>query len=642
MRGRHDAGFAADPVRSAAKSVSTHAPVPEDRYPALAEIAFLERSGFATELLSWASSLARAKSIDAAELLIDRSYLNRRDYEMRLAEHCGARILESDETLRIVDVAAVEIGTTSRLARLGGEERLALAPQAIGYAAVLELFRADPSVLRHAIFVEQTQLRLAVFQAKANSVVASTLAGLRRRNPEFSASYRFDEAQLTVLCLLVAAFTVFAWFRPHAAYVGGMLVISMFFFGVVLLRALQTVLLSRLPGGHAPAHNFTAAEDHPRYSILVPLYREANQVPDLVASLAAVDWPTTRREVFLICEARDRETLRATRNARLPEGFHVVACPEGGPRTKPRALMLALELCTGDFAVIYDAEDRPHPMQLREAWAKFREGGPDLACVQAPLVVDNGAPNWLSSLFDLEYRVQFLGNLPVLASLNAPLPLGGTSNHFAIRALRECGGWDPYNVTEDADIGIRLARMGWRCDVIHLPTFEEAPERFDIWLRQRTRWLKGWMQTALVHSRRPIRAVQQLGFRGTVMFHFATTSIVISMLSHPLFLFLAVYDLARMVSGISINPLMLFVTGLCVFNLVGGYSTWIYFAKAILAKQGRQVSWRLLLTVPVYWFLISFAGWNAVRELIVSPHHWEKTRHGLAKRRDFANIAGAQ
>ena len=214
--------------------------------------------------------------------------------------------------------------------------------------------------------------------------------------------------------------------------------------------------------------------------------------------------------------------------------------------------------------------------------------------------------------------------------------------HFRTDALRQCGGWDPYNVTEDADLGIRLARFGWRLDVISLPTFEEAPERIGIWFRQRTRWLKGWLQTVLVHSRNPIRTFRELGLRGTMMYHLAITAIVVSILSHPFFIAIAAVDLWRLAVGGTRDPLVLWVTGLSVFNLVGGYSTWIFFAKAILARQGARVSWLLLLSVPAYWLLISGAGWRALWKLVVSPHHWEKTRHGLANRRDFANIAGNQ
>ena len=238
-----------------------------------------------------------------------------------------------------------------------------------------------------------------------------------------------------------------------------------------------------------------ADDDLPVYTILVPLLHEAHLVPDLVAALGRLDWPRERLDIKLIVEADDPDDRR--RGAR-PGGrtrpSRSSSCRQGQPRTKPKALSFALPFARGDFVTVYDAEDQPHPQQLREAYATFARSPHEIACLQATLAVDNGDASLLARLFAIEYSALFDGLLPTLAALDMPLPLGGTSNHFRREALVEVGGWDPFNVTEDADLGLRLARFGYRSGTIDLPTFEEAPATLGPWMRQRTRWFKGWMR----------------------------------------------------------------------------------------------------------------------------------------------------
>jgi cellulose synthase/poly-beta-1,6-N-acetylglucosamine synthase-like glycosyltransferase len=206
------------------------------------------------------------------------------------------------------------------------------------------------------------------------------------------------------------------------------------------------------------------------------------------------DWPRDRLDIKLVLEAGDRATVAAIRRRVASASYEIVIVPPIGPRTKPKALSYALAFARGEFVTVYDAEDRPHPLQLREAHAAFCRAGRDLACLQSSLVIDNGETSWLARLFTIEYAALFDGLLPALAKLGMPLPLGGTSNHFRRAALEAVGGWDPFNVTEDADLGIRLARFGYRAATIALPTLEEAPADLGPWIRQRTRWFKGWMR----------------------------------------------------------------------------------------------------------------------------------------------------
>ena len=211
-----------------------------------------------------------------------------------------------------------------------------------------------------------------------------------------------------------------------------------------------------------------------------------------------------------VVEADDHDTRRALARLDLGPPFEIITAPPSGPRTKPKALNVALPFARGSFTVVYDAEDVPEPDQLRRAFATFMAADDRLACVQAALTIDNTTDNWLARMFTADYAGQFDAFLPGLAALRLPFPLGGSSNHFRTAVLRQVGGWDPYNVTEDADLGIRLYRLGYRSAALSSATYEEAPARFLPWLKQRTRWYKGWMQTWLVHMRRPVRLMREL------------------------------------------------------------------------------------------------------------------------------------
>lgn len=253
-------------------------------------------------------------------------------------------------------------------------------------------------------------------------------------------------------------------------------------------RATETVP-SRVPDAELPI-----------YTILVPLYREAHMLAPLVL------------------EAVDRDTLAAAQALHLPGNIEIIVVPELHPRTKPKALNYALPLARGEYLVIFDAEDRPDRDQLRRAYASFRRGSPNLACVQAALNIYNARDTWLTRQFTLEYCALFDALLPALDRLRLPVPLGGTSNHFRMSALKWLMAWDPFNVTEDADLGMRLARSGYRCAMLPSTTYEKAPPRLSSWLRQRTRWLKGYVQTWLVHMRSPRRLWRELGPRGFLGF----------------------------------------------------------------------------------------------------------------------------
>jgi len=358
-------------------------------------------------------------------------------------------------------------------------------------------------------------------------------------------------------------------------------------------------------------------EDLPAYTLIVPLYREASVAAELVANLSRLDYPRDRLQVLISLESHDHETQAAFAAMDLPVGFQVLIAPPGFPQTKPRACNVALERARGELVVIYDAEDAPDPGQLREAAARFAVGGERLACLQAPLRIEPD-PRFLPDQFALEYAVLFEVFLPALARWRLPFPLGGTSNHFRADALRAVNGWDAYNVTEDADIGFRLAARGYRLDVISQPTFETAPTTLKTWTFQRARWIKGHVQTLAVQSRGPvIRAPRGLAALVLTL----ALSVSSSHLHGPLLAWLilqgagSMLDLCPPVSSMD-----------CMLLFFGWTCAAIAGAEAQRRAGHRQRPLPLLGAV-FYWPLQSFAATKALWQFIVAPFHWDKTPH---------------
>jgi cellulose synthase/poly-beta-1,6-N-acetylglucosamine synthase-like glycosyltransferase len=312
--------------------------------------------------------------------------------------------------------------------------------------------------------------------------------GLAEERPHFSARRVVTRWQATVLLTSLAVVLTAFVARPIAT---ADIVVAAMSLGFICSFALRgaLALLGRRPEPTVVVRN---DQTLPVYSVLVPVYREAGMIGELTRALAALDYPSDKLDVRLVVEEDDSETFAAV----FAAGLNAVVVPPGLPRTKPKACNFALQSVWGEFVVVYDAEDRPEPDQLRKAVAAFR-ANPDVSCLQARLAIDR-APSWISRMFAIDYAVWFRMLLPGLARLHSPIPLGGTSNHFRVKSLVEAGAWDPFNVTEDADLGVRLARLGHRVAILDSATFEEAPEKLGTWLRQRTRWMKGLIPSIYV------------------------------------------------------------------------------------------------------------------------------------------------
>ncbi len=449
---------------------------------------------------------------------------------------------------------------------------------------------------------------------------------LRRTRPDLSAGTPTWRWQKWALLLAFLVFGLAGVLDPeHAIFVLAAVLVFPFFC-VVALRA-AALWFTAFPSASQAAATVTNDAELPRYTVLVPLYDEAEIAAELVDALSAIDYPADKLQILLILEELDTRTRQAVAATHLPAQMSVVIVPDGSPRTKPRALNYALRRATGDLVVIYDAEDVPEPDQLRRA-ASLLMANPKLGCVQARLNVLNDGETWLTRQFAIEYTALFDCILPAIEKLTLPVPLGGTSNHFSRTVLEAVGGWDPFNVTEDADLGIRLARMGWMVQVVPSTTWEEAPATFKSWRNQRTRWLKGWMQTYLVHMRKPREAARDLGWLRFFGLQVLMGGLILSALVHPWFYIVAAIEAGYgPLRSLDHQGLSDTVRVLGFVNLILGYAIGVALGWVAVAGRGRhRLAWWALL-MPAYWLLISFAAYRALYQLATTPYSWEKTQH---------------
>jgi cellulose synthase/poly-beta-1,6-N-acetylglucosamine synthase-like glycosyltransferase len=350
----------------------------------------------------------------------------------------------------------------------------------------------------------------------------------------------------------------------------------------------------------------------------------------LAAALRRMDYPRSKLDIKLVLEEHDLETIAAAKALSLEATFEIVRVPKSKPQTKPKACNYALRLARGEYLTIFDAEDQPEPDQLKKAVVAFRKLGRRTACIQAHLNYFNAEENWLTRMFTLEYSLWFDMFLPALDRLQVPIPLGGTSNHFDLKKLREVGAWDPFNVTEDADLGLRFAAMGYRVGVVNSVTLEEANTNVKNWIRQRSRWIKGYMQTWLVNMRHPFLLWKEVGWRGFCSFQLLVGGTILSGLIYPwLVVPFVIWMLTRTTLMGPLFPAP--ILAVSSFNLIIGNSCLIYLSMLAVAKRKHRALLPYALTVPGYWTLQSVAAYKGLWQLVKNPFFWEKTEHGISK-----------
>jgi len=486
-----------------------------------------------------------------------------------------------------------------------------------------------PFPLRAHRFVSNQAFQESLKARFLDDITDASLDSLRKERPGYSAAGVLSLFQEFLAALLTLAFSWSFASAPMTTIIVLNAIVTLYFILAIAYRIILMIVGAKNLHTHQ-AKQAPATDELPVITILLPLYHDAKSLAPLSRAIDALEYPDEKMDVKLLLEADDAETIREARRLRLDERFDLIEVPAALPRTKPKACNYGMHLARGDLIVIYDAEDQPEHDQLLKAAQAFHGADPSLACIQARLNYYNANENWLTRLFTLEYSLWFDWLLPALQRLQAPIPLGGTSNFFKTDTLLEIGGWDPFNVTEDADLGIRLSRLGFRTEMLDSTTFEEANCRTGNWIRQRSRWMKGYLQTWLVHMRRPQDIIATTGWSGFLSVQLFLAGNVFSALISPLlWVVFAVWVStgASVISAAFPGPLL----WLNVFALIFG--NLFFILLAVIAPLKRR--WRHLslfgVTAPFYWVLASIAAYKALWQIFFRPHYWEKTDHLISE-----------
>lgn len=456
---------------------------------------------------------------------------------------------------------------------------------------------------------------------------------LAHRRPEWSAVQPLTAAQKIFFLLCLVGLCLAFYFHPMKSAQILIAVCTI----VYVVMTLYKFLIIRASLSESAILRFTPEEiarrdasgEWPVFSILIPMYREPETLKQMVAALDRMDYPADKKDVQFLLEEDDQLTLDAADAMTMPPGFRVTRIPESFPRTKPKACNIGLYLAKGKYLVIYDAEDLPEPDQLKKAVMAFETSPEKVACVQSRLNYYNPKQNLLTRWFTAEYSAWFDLQLPGLAALGAVIPLGGTSNHFKTDILRDLMGWDAYNVTEDCDLGVRLGRAGYATRMLETTTWEEACSVFRFWIKQRTRWQKGYIQTWFVHMRNPFRLLWELGPVNFLHYQLLVGGVTFSALVNPIFWIMALVWVFFQPTGMdALFPGAVFAAG--AFCLFIGNFVFIYIHLLGCCKRDRDgLMWASLLT-PLYWMMMSYSGWRAFFQFFSAPFVWEKTQHGLS------------
>lgn len=467
----------------------------------------------------------------------------------------------------------------------------------------------------------------------------SSRLSLWENNPQASARVTVPPVQKKVLVALLTMTIAFIALYPiHTA---------LMILGICQIAFAATMLFKALiftAGIHKP----TTAQEWERrlatldertlpvYTILIPMYREAESLPNMLDYMRGLDYPAARLDIKLVMEADDHDTLNAAYALKPRYQFDIIRIPPDSLRTKPKACNYALRFARGELLTIFDADDKPERTQLKKAVYMFRNLPDDVVCLQARLNYYNANDTLLTRFFSLEYTILFHFMLHGLERIGIPIPLGGTSNHMPVARLKELGEWDPYNVTEDADLGTRLAALGLKTAMLDSYTMEEAPEHMRPWIRQRSRWIKGYMQTWLVHMRAPLALYRTLGWKSFTGFQFFVGLASFTFLTAPLVWVISLLWITGVAQVNNIefpNWLAWLATANLLLNLFTHWSFGMHCAQHYRKDRGPLMVAALLY--PFYLILHSIASYKALWQLIFRPHFWEKTTHGAAKPSEF-------
>ncbi|MFN3300843.1 MAG: glycosyltransferase family 2 protein, partial [Sediminibacterium sp.] len=482
-----------------------------------------------------------------------------------------------------------------------------------------------------------------VHKLRGEYYVKESVFSLMRKDPESSGLTTFTDAQLLFIFIAIG----FALLLLTVNFVNSFIFFNLFF-SFVFLFSIVFKLYIALKGSKYELVEVVTKEEVkavkndtlPVYTILLPVYKEDKLIRKLIWNLRSLDYPRGKLDVKLLIEEDDDKTLNAVRNLDFPANFETIVVPFHMPKTKPKACNYGLFFCKGIYLTIYDAEDVPDSDQLKKVVSLFRKLPKDYVVLQGALNYFNKNENLLTRMFTLEYSYWFDYMLPGLQSLDVPIPLGGTSNHFKLDKLKELGGWDPFNVTEDADLGVRVFEKRYKVGVVNSTTLEEANNEPFNWIRQRSRWIKGYMQTLLVHMRNPVRLVNKIGWRGFFGFNFFVGFTPITFLLYPVLLgFYIIYIIFDLQTVRVLFPD--WVLYISIFNFVAGNTLMIYVNMLAVFKRRFYELILFALVNPFYWLMHSIAAYKGLWQLIYKPFYWEKTNHGLTKMSHSSSAATA-
>jgi cellulose synthase/poly-beta-1,6-N-acetylglucosamine synthase-like glycosyltransferase len=470
--------------------------------------------------------------------------------------------------------------------------------------------------------------------------VKSAVFELMKRDPDSSAVVTFSSSQLAFIFILIGLVAVglVLSFKNTSIIIN--VIISSFFLVAIIFKLFLALVGSRFELHQAVTKEelkLVMDEELPIYTILLPVYKEDKLIKKLIWNLQAIDYPRHKLDVKLLIEEDDDKTLNAVRNLDFPAIFEVIVVPFHMPKTKPKACNYGLHFARGKYLTIYDAEDIPDTDQLKKVVSLFGKLPSEYICVQSALNYFNRNENFLTRMFTLEYSYWFDYMLPGLDTLDIPIPLGGTSNHFKLQELVDLGAWDPFNVTEDADLGVRAYAKGHKIAIINSTTYEEANNEPFNWIRQRSRWIKGYMQTYLVHMRDPAKLVKKIGWKGFLGFNFFIGATPVIFLVYPLLLtFFICYIIFDLSSIRTLFPdWVLFMS---IFNLMVGNILMIYVNMMAVFKRRYYELILFAIANPIYWLMHSISAYKGLYQLITNPFYWEKTNHGLSKVNNPTNV----
>ncbi len=586
---------------------------------------------------------AASSELSFVKVALNFGYISRKNYERS--------ITNAGYVMKPVREEAFDEKVLSEIELIFADAHLAL-PLRIENNKVVALM-ADPSDELFIDFIRMTynceteiivaddlEITWLTHKLLGDSYVKSAVFELLNRDPNSSALVTFSTPQLILFFLALGLLAAGLVMNFKSVTIILNVAMSFFFLIAIIFKLFLSLVGSRFELHQAVSKEEVKAvvnDELPIYTILLPVFKEDKLIKKLIWNLQSIDYPREKLDIKLLVEEKDDLTLNAVRNLDFPATFEVIVVPLHMPQTKPKACNYGLHFSRGKYLTIYDAEDIPDTDQLKKAVTLFNKLPDNYICVQSALNYFNRNENFITRMFTLEYSYWFDYMLPGLDTLDIPIPLGGTSNHFKMESLVELGAWDPFNVTEDADLGVRAYAKGYKVSIVNSTTYEEANNEPINWIRQRSRWIKGYMQTYLVHMRNPVALWKKIGWKGFLGFNFFVGATPITFLVYPilLFIFLAyvVFNLATIKT--LFPDWVLFI---CIFNLMVGNILMIYVNMMAVFKRRFYELILFAIANPIYWLMHSAAAYMGLYQLIVKPFYWEKTKHGLSKINSATNV----